>query len=255
MNKVSNSQSFQITGSSGVSIGPVQQSLQTGAEAAPAIERSQPVKILFLAANPDGTERLRLDREARAIEEALRAGGLRDRFELQQSWAVSSAELQDSLLRYAPDVVHFSGHGEESGAPVLEPSTVTRHLTPPAGSVEGKGDTSEVPLVEALAELFSLAKGNIRCVLLNSCHSEAQARALAEHIDCVIGMPTSVNDAVAIQFSWAFYHALGCGENLRRSFDLACAQAKLAGASDRDAPRLFAPRTDPAAIVLARHDS
>ena len=44
--------------------------------------------ILFLAANPLRTERLALDREARAIQVELERSSYRDRLELATRWAV-----------------------------------------------------------------------------------------------------------------------------------------------------------------------
>src|SRR5437868_10858442 len=67
--------------------------------------------ILFLAANPVGTDRLALDEEARAIQEELEGGGHRDQFELVTRWAARPLDLLRDLRRLKPTVVHFSGHG------------------------------------------------------------------------------------------------------------------------------------------------
>ena len=72
---------------------------------------ADPVTILFLGANPDGSARLRLDREVREIRRALEQTALRERFRLETLWASSFEDLLDGLLRHAPAVVHFSGHG------------------------------------------------------------------------------------------------------------------------------------------------
>ncbi len=123
---MSHNNNITATGSGTISIGgSVEQHILTGGE---TTDQRRGVRVLFLAANPADTTRLRLDREIQAIGRALQASGLHDRFELQQSWAVGPAEIQDSLLRYRPDIVHFSGHGEEEGL-VFEPSSGLRHLT------------------------------------------------------------------------------------------------------------------------------
>src|SRR5258705_3085259 len=67
--------------------------------------------ILFLAANPGGTDRLALDREAHAIQVELERSGQRDRFELVTRWAVEPLDLLRELRKLKPTVVHFSGHG------------------------------------------------------------------------------------------------------------------------------------------------
>ena len=64
------------------------------------------IKILFLAANPSDTTRLRLDEENRAIDQVLRQAEFRDKFEIHQHWAVRVTEIQSFLLRYKPDIVN-----------------------------------------------------------------------------------------------------------------------------------------------------
>ena len=65
--------------------------------------------ILFLAANPLGTDRLALDREARAIQVELERSGFRDSFELVTRWAAEPLDLLRELRRLKPTVVQFSG--------------------------------------------------------------------------------------------------------------------------------------------------
>ncbi len=67
-------------------------------------------KILFLAANPQGTTRLRLGQEVRQIREVLR----RSQFDLQERSEVRSADVRQAMLDLNPWIVHFSGHGEGS---------------------------------------------------------------------------------------------------------------------------------------------
>ena len=67
--------------------------------------------ILFLAANPSGTDRLALDREARSIHAELKRSGHRDRFDFVTRWAAEPLDLLRELRKLKPTVVHFSGHG------------------------------------------------------------------------------------------------------------------------------------------------
>jgi hypothetical protein len=78
------------------------------------------VNVLFLAANPKDSNQLRLDEEIRSIDLALRQAEFRDKFEIQQHWAVRVADIQGYLLRHQPDIVHFSGHGSASSEIILE---------------------------------------------------------------------------------------------------------------------------------------
>src|SRR5262245_52108136 len=74
--------------------------------------------ILFLAANPNDTGRLALDREARSIHVELKRSGYRDRFDFETRWAAEPLDLLRELRELKPTIVHFSGHG-------AHPSTTT----------------------------------------------------------------------------------------------------------------------------------
>src|SRR5215213_6838065 len=82
--------------------------------------------ILFLAANPLGTDRLAIDREARAIQAELDRSGFRDRFELVTRWAAEPLDLLRELRRLKPAVVHFSGHGTSDAAGEHRPDPAPR---------------------------------------------------------------------------------------------------------------------------------
>jgi hypothetical protein len=199
------------------------------------VKSSKTIKILFLTANPTDSSRLRLDEESRAIDLALRQTEFRDRFEIQQHWAVRVSELQSYLLRHKPDIVHFSGHGSKLGQIVLE---------------DNLGNSQPVSH-RSLSTLFSVLKDNIKCVLLNACYSERQALAIAQHIDCVVGMSSAIGDKSAISFATAFYQALGYGRDVKTAFELGCVQIDLESLDEQSTPKLLAIRIDPAKIVFA----
>jgi hypothetical protein len=78
-------------------------------------------------------------------------------------------------------------------------------------------DNGQLQLVstESLGRLFRLFQDKIECVLLNACYSEAQAEAIYQHINYVVGMNQAIGDRAAIKFAVGFYDALGAG----RSYD------------------------------------
>jgi hypothetical protein len=197
-------------------------------------KKQLPIKILFLAANPSDTTRLRLDAEIRHIDQALRQAEFRDRFILEQHWAVRVADIQSLLLRHKPDIVHFSGHGGTSSEIILEDDTGHSHPVP----------------IRALSRLFSLMKDNIRCVVLNACYSQQQAKAIAEHIDCVIGMSEAIGDSAAISFATAFYQALAYGKDVQTAFELGCNQVDLERLNQQDIPKLLAKKSSPEGITF-----
>lgn len=196
---------------------------------------SKVIRILFLAANPRDTSPLRLDEEVRRIDQALRQSQFRDRFEIEQQWAVRVSDLQSHLLRYQPDIVHFSGHGSEASEIILE---------------DHEGNSQPVSSA-AFGQLFALLKDNIRCVVLNACFSAGQAQAIAQQIDCVIGMSSAIGDAAALSFASAFYQALGFGRDLQTAFDLGCLQINLESLNEQHTPKLIAPKSDPKQVIFA----
>ncbi|MBD2207811.1 CHAT domain-containing protein [Calothrix sp. FACHB-1219] len=185
------------------------------------LERQQKV-ILILAANPKSTPALRLDEEVREIDAGLRRANQRDRFHLEQRWAVRSRDVQNALLDLKPQVVHFSGHGENEMGLILENEV---------GKAVAVG-------TEALAGLFELFADRVECVVLNACYSEVQAEAIAKHIPYVIGMNKAIGDRAAIEFAVIFYAALGAGESVEFAYKLGCNAIRMAGIEEYLTPVL-----------------
>lgn len=162
-------------------------------------------RILILAANPKDTSRLRLDEEVREIGNGLQRAQKRDEFVLKQQWAVRPKDVRRIMLDFEPNVVHFCGHGEGTKGIAFEDET---------------GNTKLVG-ADALAGFFELFADKVGCVLLNACYSEIQAKAIAQHIDYVIGMSSGIGDTAAIEFAIAFYDALGAGKSIEFAYKLA----------------------------------
>jgi hypothetical protein len=127
------------------------------------------IRILFLGANPADTPRLALERELRSIDDKLQRGRFRDQYALDVALAVRRTELIERIQRHEPTILHFSGHGSESGELLFE---TEGGKAAPANS-EGISEVFRV-----LAPLVGL-----RCVVLNACFSDLQARAIAEHVE------------------------------------------------------------------------
>ena len=182
------------------------------------------MKILFLAVNPPTlNEPLRLDEETRAIDQVLRRSETGRTFDIEQHWAVRVGDLQELLLRHSPQIVHFSGHGTGEDGLIFEDEQGNPQLVPP----------------QALARLFAILKGNIRCVVLNACFSVDQAEGIAEHIEYVIGMNAKIHDLASISFARAFYQALGYKRSIETAFELGKSQLALDGLEDASYPELF----------------
>lgn len=184
-------------------------------------------KILILLSNPKDQLELRLGEENREIKAALKQSKNREQFEIISESAVRLKELRRALLEHEPAIVHFSGHGSKSNGLVLE------------------NDYGKTQLVssEALAQLFKQFQTEVQCVILNACYSEEQAQAIHQYIDCVVGMNKAVGDVAAINFSIAFYEALGVGKSYDKCFDCACNSINLEGISEFETPQIrYRPR-------------
>src|SRR3954451_6446443 len=162
------------------------------------------IKVLFLAANPAGTQPLKLDEEIRRITAKVRAAEYRDSLELVSRWAVRPDDLLQALLELQPHVVHFSGHGSFAAELIL---------------LDDRGNPKPVSK-DALVHLFRTLKDNVRVVVLNACYSRAQAETLTESVDCTVGMNRPIGDAAAIVFAASFYRAIGFGRSAKEAFEL-----------------------------------
>ncbi len=193
------------------------------------------VSVLFLAANPVETTQLRLDQEFRAISEKVRNSQHRESLQLVSWWAVTADDLLQSLNEHKPAIVHFSGHGSSDGQIILE---------------DNSGHAKSVSR-EALRSLFQALKKNIRIVVLNACYSRPQAEAIAEVIDCVVGMDAAVSDQAAIVFAASFYRAIGFGCSVKEAFEQGKAALQIEGFTQECCPELFLHSgVDPSRLFL-----
>ena len=188
---------------------------------------TDPQTILFLAANPKDTGRLRLDQELRDIGEGLQRAQKRDQFNLEQRLAVRPRDIHRAMLDVKPQIIHFSGSGEGEAGLIFEDEIGNTKLVSGA----------------ALAGLFELFVDQINCVVLNGCYSERQAKAIAQHIPYVIGMNQAIGAEAAIAFAVGFYDALGAGRPIEFAYKLGCAAIHLEGIAENLTPVLLKQST------------
>jgi DNA-directed RNA polymerase subunit RPC12/RpoP len=181
------------------------------------------ITLLFMAADPTNASRLRLGEEAREIQQKLQLAKLRDNFALHQRMSVRPEDFSQALLDVDPQIVHFSGHGTSDGNLCFEDKLGNIHPVSP----------------EALAALFEQFSASIKCVVLNACYSDIQARAIANHIEYVIGMSQAIGDKAAIAFAIGFYQALGAGRSIEDAYRLGCVQIGLQGIPEHLIPVLL----------------
>jgi Effector-associated domain 1/CHAT domain len=183
--------------------GAVEKTLVSSDESLMKLTQQQ--KILILTAIPHG---LRLDKEIREIESAIRRATNRDLFEIRIRTAVRPQDIRRAIAEEQPQIVHFCGHGLEDGSLLLEDD----------------GGNNKPVSPEGLASLFKLHADYVKCVLLNACDSEKTAIAISQYINYAIGMNQPIEDKAAIAFAQGFYDGLGYKNSsnqdvFKRAFD------------------------------------
>lgn len=185
-----------------------------------------PLKVLFLAPRPADLGPLAVKDELRRIVFRLR--NLGDQIRVVEKWAVAFADLTEHLLDEQPQIVHLSGHGAAAGD--------EQWLC-----FEDDMGRKEYVRREVAAALFAagVVKRCVRLALFNACYQEALARDVTGSIDFAIGVRSVITDKAASAFAEAFYRAIGSGETVQDSFDVALVQYKQAMQPGAALPVLF----------------
>ena len=168
------------------------------------LTEKQKLKVLFFASDPSDESRLHLGKELQSIRTKLKDN---EDFEIKDHLASTANDIMNEIMIYKPQIVHFSGHGTAEGQLKFEDELGNAKSIPP----------------EALATLFSLTKDFIKCVIVNTCYAEKQAKAIANYIPIVIGTKSEISDDTAISFSSGFYTALNPElsiESIEKAFNL-----------------------------------
>lgn len=184
----------------------------------------KPISILFITASPQDLEMLQSGAEFRQIQELIQRSGLADRVQLLlPELATSPGRLAEALLRNNPDIIHFSGHGDKNEGLLLQHPQTGFFVAEPNDTLEA---------------LFRERRGRVRCVVLNACWSEQQAKSLSQHVPCVIAMNHKISDGAALQFSEGFYRALIYGCSIQSALFLGRMNITVAK-GEREIPQLL----------------
>jgi hypothetical protein len=178
-----------------------------------AIDRN----VLVLAANPQSTIRLELEREAALIWERLQQGESGRKYLVRIEQGSGVEDVARYLAEYQPTVVHFVGQGSPTGEIMLRNDRQVQPLTP-----------------SAFANLFKIKGRQIDCVVLNSCFSVAMADELGKHVGCTIGIDEEIDDAPTERsFIGEFYRELAGGNGYQGAFDRGCREMQSLQLYDR----------------------
>jgi esterase/lipase superfamily enzyme len=179
--------------------------------------------ILVLAANPIGTDRVELEREAELIRSNLHLEKWGRDYTVRIEQGTQIEDLARYLSEYRPTIVHVIGHGSATGEIVRE------------------NDRQQIqPVTPAqIATLFANVEQYIECVVFNSCFSLEMADVLVEYIPCTIGIDEEIHDVNIASFTSEFYRAVAAGKGYYQAFELARTQTQSLQGLEDDLPRLI----------------
>jgi len=173
------------------------QSAQVGARAAPKKQ-----VILFLAANPSGTDRLALDQEARSIPAELKRSGFRDRFDFVTRWAWRRTHGGGGGIGAQPRCRRgIRAFGWRAARSVLPRRGRWR-----AGGF-ARRDRADARCRGA----------SVKVVVLNACFTAPIAEALLVHVDCVFGNPFGRDAGAPITRGGCWYHSVLSARSMNRA--------------------------------------
>lgn len=181
------------------------------------------ITILFLASNSVEDCYLKLDEEARSIQEKIRLSEYRDTVRFETRWAVRAGDIMQAINETNPTIIHFSGHGCEDGALVLQNPDGTPKLVSP----------------QAISQAITTVSDTVKLVFFNACYSSAQASRIVENIDTAIGMNAPIGDEAARVFAARFYSSVGFGLSVEQAYKQAKAELLLEGIAEDTTPELF----------------
>lgn len=180
---------------------------------------------LFTANAADPYRQLAIENELRVITDALQRARLRECYDLRISPAITFAQLIHDLDNRAPRFVHFSGHGDATGALILKTA-----------------DFQDITVtVEHLRQLFAEQRARPDLVVFATCYSRDLAAAIAPHVGHAIGFTGPLADLAAPTFSAVLYERLAAHDppDIRRAFRLARLAAVSAGFPEIEQACLF----------------
>ena len=123
-------------------------------------------------------------------------------FDVRTRTAVRSQDIEPSLRRHRPQVIHFSGHGSRESDVILNArdGAASHPLSAKDFAEKLRRYNTENP------------QAAVRLVVLAGCDTDRAAKLLSECVDCAVGMADRVDDRAMVEvFTPTLYRALGDG--------------------------------------------
>lgn len=176
--------------------------------------------ILFLASTPVNDE-IDIRKEMIEIDDHLKKYQARHNYKFEMRSNVKANELTDLLydIENDPEFIHFSGHS------VYEP------IHPQYGTGILFEDNERDYFLMKGDELGNLIStwGEVKCVLLNACHSAPSGFELSKYIPYVISYRGYITDKSAIAFAVGFYKAIANKKSIEQAFRIGKFEMKTNG--------------------------
>jgi hypothetical protein len=168
------------------------------------------LRVLVVGASPTGQERIRADREARAIVAAAETGHLLVEF----APAAQATDLQ-RVLAFRPDILHLACHGDGE------------HLL--FEDLHGEEHWVPAEQVAATLRLYRDHAGiRLRGLVLDSCYGAGVVACFAGVVDRMVTHRGSLDDGCAVTFAGHLYQALRGHPDLALAARLAAQHTLLA---------------------------
>lgn len=197
------------------------------------LRKQKHLTVLYLTASPDPDSPLQVDMEVKKVQEKIKSSRFRDNVTVEYRPAADLNSLIEGLNDHRPQIVHFSGHGNEGGI-----------------ATDGEGSVKELSF-ELFANALKATDEPPQIIILNSCKSSAAKKALLPVADLIITMQTSVSDAAATVFAQYFYAAIASGQSVKSAFEQGKVNVENISISEGDTPELqHTSQINPAKMIL-----
>jgi hypothetical protein len=199
------------------------------------LKRRKHLNVLYLTANPRGD--LRVEAEVNQVQQEVRGSKLRDNIDVHYRPAADLNSLIQGLNDHIPAIIHFSGHGNESGV-----GTDDAKSARPAG---------KLVTFELLAKAIAATDTPPQVIVLNSCKSAGAKRSFLPPAKAIVAMGDSIGDLAATAFAAKFYAAIAAGQSLHSAFAQGKVAVEAVSIDEADTPELFlAQNVNPKKIIL-----
>jgi hypothetical protein len=158
-------------------------------------------RVLIIYSNPSDTDRLRLDKEHRAIDEVL------SKLQLPQNTvtrrhATTFEDLVKALAEFEYSIIQFSGHGSNQGI-----------------YLEGLGGVSgQLITPQQLTRLLSETQPNLKAAILMCCFSADSLPVLIDAAPYLVTVFGPADDNSSINFVRLFYEFYFKNESIETSY-------------------------------------